>query len=130
MALPVVCAFTFATFFLFRVYRSLARTFLRMGMQVCREKFGGGESEKDWYPLRWIDSLSDYLARKITGNHVHDTISSSECRRQEVWAEYIKAFVLALVLSAAVGVPLILVALYFGYWAVINVLCVFLTIGM
>jgi hypothetical protein len=37
---------------------------------------------------------------------------------------------LALVLSAAVGVPLILVALYFGYWAVINVLCVFLTIGM
>jgi hypothetical protein len=47
-----------------------------------------------------------------------------------VWAERLKIVFLASILTIVIGVPLLYVASIYGYWAVINMLCVILTLGI
>jgi hypothetical protein len=117
MAFAVVGAFLFYAFFVWKFLVSLLRTVMRLWMAIWSQDFGAGEEE--FFILRWVDGGARWFARMSSG----DEDSHASC------TDRFKAFFLFGLAVTVFGVPLFYIAIGYGYWAVMNVLCVLVTIG-
>lgn len=115
----ILIGFVFYSWLIFKLYRSLALTFVRMCIRTWRERFGAGE--RDFWPLRWIDPFANWLQQ--------NWCSYMDDDRHQMVVDCTKTLILFLLMSAVIGFPLIYTASVYGYWVVINVMCVFLVLG-
>lgn len=134
--LPLVFAFTFLSWILFKFYWTLIWTAIRLGIRIWKQKFGAGE--QDFYPLRWVDSMGRRIVgwRWVPRNRVGTGSESIVEDKQKASASnekllrVVKQVILALLILVLLGVPLLTIAAFYGYWSVIAFMCAALTFGM
>lgn len=122
----VVFAFTFISFLLWSLYRSIFWTFIKMCRSIALERFGAGR--RDFILLRWFDDVQKQEKWEIDGFDESAEIPDDPLPNSNSKFEYRKTFILSSVLFCFLGLPLIVIAVIYGYWTIINIFCSILTI--
>ena len=115
LKLVVAFSFSFFSFYIVKLFLSFMTSFIRIIMCIWRERFGSGEH--DFILVRWVEPCAKFIRSCFTSTEVEDE-----------WVDVIKTLLLIVVLCGIVGAPLLYVASVYGYFAIIDVLCVILVI--
>ena len=118
--LPRAIAFIFYGSLVWRLLLSFLRTALRIGIQWWQSDFAS--PKKDIIVLRWIDNVAAYV---LNGSSSEEVEESDKIRDFDFAINIAKDIILLLIIAAVFGVPLIMVALKFGYWTIVSLICVF-----